>query len=132
MPRGGRRPGAGTPRGNLNALRTGNNSRRLREVAVALRFFELRHDEPVLREVIIALRDSGLLRPPGGSHNMRRVVQLIHPLLFDRLRDAVNPNSQSRPRSGAPPAAASPSAESAPVPQPAASAHRTRKSRENN
>jgi hypothetical protein len=30
MPRGGRRPGAGAPRGNLNALTRGNHSRRPR------------------------------------------------------------------------------------------------------
>ncbi len=36
MPRGGRRPGAGAPRGNLNALRTGNRSKQLRALVFAL------------------------------------------------------------------------------------------------
>ena len=36
MPHGGRRPGAGAPRGNLNALKTGRYSRRLRTIAKAL------------------------------------------------------------------------------------------------
>ena len=31
MPRGGRRPGAGAPKGNHNALKTGKYSKRFRE-----------------------------------------------------------------------------------------------------
>ena len=34
--RGGRRPGAGAPKGNLNALRHGENSRQLQQLALAL------------------------------------------------------------------------------------------------
>ena len=34
--RGGRRPGAGAPKGNLNALRSGTRSKQLRAVIVAL------------------------------------------------------------------------------------------------
>ena len=33
MPRGGRRPGAGAPKGNYNAFKHGRNSSRLRELA---------------------------------------------------------------------------------------------------
>ena len=36
MPRGGRRPGAGAPKGNYNAFKDGRNSRRLRELAAIL------------------------------------------------------------------------------------------------
>ena len=36
MPRGGRRPGAGAPKGNLNALRTGARSKQLKAVIIAL------------------------------------------------------------------------------------------------
>ena len=32
MPRGGRRPGAGAPRGNINALRTGAHSKQISEL----------------------------------------------------------------------------------------------------
>ena len=35
-PRGGRRPGAGAPKGNLNALRTGTRSKQLKAVVLAL------------------------------------------------------------------------------------------------
>ena len=37
MPRGGRRPGAGAPRGNTNALRHGQYSRRVAAMNLALR-----------------------------------------------------------------------------------------------
>ncbi len=36
MPHGGRRPGAGAPKGNLNGLKHGRNSRRFQELANAL------------------------------------------------------------------------------------------------
>ena len=36
MPRGGKRPGAGAPRGNLNAVKSGQYSVRLRAIAKAL------------------------------------------------------------------------------------------------
>ncbi len=36
MPRGGKRPGAGAPRGNTNAVKTGRHSVRLRAIAKAL------------------------------------------------------------------------------------------------
>ena len=36
MPRGGKRPGAGAPRGNTNAVKTGRHSARLRAIAKAL------------------------------------------------------------------------------------------------
>jgi len=36
MPRGGKRPGAGAPKGNLNALKTGRRSRQLLALTEAL------------------------------------------------------------------------------------------------
>jgi hypothetical protein len=51
MPRGGRRPGAGAPKGNLNALRTGVRSRQLKAAIGAL----LTHDET--RRVLLAILD---------------------------------------------------------------------------
>ncbi|GEM_PF-3513875 len=36
MPRGGKRPGAGAPKGNLNALKNGRNSPRIREYMLNL------------------------------------------------------------------------------------------------
>jgi hypothetical protein len=128
MPRGGRRPGAGAPRGNLNAFRSGNRSRRMREVALGLRVLEERGDTPALHEILIAIRDAGLLGPRGSRFDMRQVVPLIHPMIIDRLRATVNPNNQSRPRSGAPAAAPPPSVESGPPssPPPAPTAQENR------
>jgi hypothetical protein len=66
MPRGGRRPGAGAPRGNLNALRTGAYSKQLsaaigallsvpqtRRVMLAL-IEEKRRDRDRFRDIIFA------------------------------------------------------------------------------
>ena len=39
MPRGGKRPGAGAPRGNLNALKNGSRSKQLRTLIIALMAF---------------------------------------------------------------------------------------------
>ncbi len=38
-PRGGRRPGAGAPKGNLNALKNGSRSKQLRTLIIALMAF---------------------------------------------------------------------------------------------
>jgi hypothetical protein len=55
MPRGGRRPGAGAPRGNTNGLRNGKHCLRARFVVAALR------THPEQRALALALRDAGFL-----------------------------------------------------------------------
>ena len=47
MPRGGRRPGAGAPRGNLNGVKTGAHSPRLRALYAALML------QPLFRQLVI-------------------------------------------------------------------------------
>ena len=47
MPRGGKRPGAGAPKGNLNAVKTGQYSVRLRAIARAL------SDVPQVRDLLM-------------------------------------------------------------------------------
>ena len=47
MPSGGKRPGAGAPRGNLNAVKTGQYSVRLRAIARAL------SDVPQVRDLLM-------------------------------------------------------------------------------
>ena len=96
MPRGGPRKGAGAPRGNLNALTDGNHSRRLWEIAVALKTIEKRWDEPALRAIVGAIRGAGL----GGSRERLRadlpaIIGLIHPILFDR-RHGVSINNDRK------------------------------------
>jgi hypothetical protein len=50
MPRGGKRPGAGAPRGNMNALKHGRNSRQLAEMGKIIR------DNPKLGQVLDIMR----------------------------------------------------------------------------
>jgi hypothetical protein len=66
MPRGGPRPGAGAPRGNLNALKTGAHSDRFRAVIAAL----LIH--PDTRRVLLAL--VGPKRAQLQSDRMRQTL----------------------------------------------------------
>jgi hypothetical protein len=66
MPRGGPRPGAGAPRGNLNALKTGAHSRRFRAVIAAL----LIH--PDTRRVLLTL--NGPKRAQLDSDRMRQTL----------------------------------------------------------
>jgi len=53
MPKGGRRPGAGAPVGNMNALKTGTRSLRVRAILMAL----LQDDEA--RAVLLRLGARG-------------------------------------------------------------------------
>ncbi len=55
MPRGGKRPGAGAPRGNLNALKTGRSSIRFYRAALVIAL------HPDLRALLRALKKG----PPG-------------------------------------------------------------------
>jgi len=100
MPRGGKRPGAGAPRGNFNALKRGNHSPRVRFVLSLLRFL------PEAREVAYpAVRRAGFYVPlPGKASrktmfngDVRAVVDLLYPLLFDRPAPAKQPNAEAVP-----------------------------------
>jgi hypothetical protein len=50
MPRGGKRPGAGAPKGNMNALKHGRNSRQLAEMGKIVR------ENPKLGQVLDIMR----------------------------------------------------------------------------
>ena len=66
MPRGGRRPGAGAPKGNFNAVKSGTSSRRLRiAMATMLAVPEYRH---ILRFLLT-----------GGEKAHRDVTDLLIP-----------------------------------------------------
>ena len=74
MPRGGRRTGAGAPKGNLNGLRSGRYSPRVRDLA------QLLIDDPDARTLLRVLsRGSllrlGLLRRTVARKTLRRVNQ---------------------------------------------------------
>jgi hypothetical protein len=80
MPRGGKRPGAGAPRGNFNAVTRGNNSERLIAVYVLA---TLHPDQHALAHELIDARV--ITRPPRPSRvAMRLAVTYIWNTYFDR------------------------------------------------
>jgi len=116
MPRGGRRPGAGAPAGNTNALRTGGRSRAAETVLAAL----LTH--PNVRAIFRLLITRGLWPPPfktnplfrgrlgqlpaATQRDLRRawamqVVRCLYPALVDCSHPAFNQINQP-PESGWP------------------------------
>ncbi len=69
--RGGKRPGAGAPRGNMNALKTGAYSRQFAQLGALLA------SDPALREVLLAL---------GRKHQLKQNrANQIAALLLTRL-----------------------------------------------
>lgn len=74
MPSGGRRPGAGAPRGNLNAARAGGRSQRLQIVLAALL------SEPEIREIILGL----LLGGEEAHREFRELVVTSARVLYER------------------------------------------------
>ena len=132
MPRGGRRPGAGAPKGNMNGFRNGNHCRRARLVYGAL----IAHPNP--RAVAIALRDRGFYRPPANGtpgpdnpytfnkRNVALVVAFLYPRLFDCPEAAAINSNQTQPAiaaqtpRSAPPPDSPPPADQPQPPEPAA------------
>ncbi|MDO8615903.1 MAG: hypothetical protein Q7T33_09245 [Dehalococcoidia bacterium] len=98
MPRGGRRPGAGAPRGNMNALKHGAYSRQFAQVGALLA------SDPAVRDALLAM---------ARKHNLKRqraneVAALLLTRLFEhaqqiaRGRPAEEPVLSGPGRSGAP------------------------------
>jgi hypothetical protein len=65
MPRGGRRPGAGAPRGNFNALRHGSRSRSSRVSELLGAFVS----HPERRQLLGELYDAGFFPAPRYEFN---------------------------------------------------------------
>jgi hypothetical protein len=76
MPRGGKRPGAGAPKGNLNGLRRGNHSERLFMVLLAVR------EHPAPKELAHELLHAGFLRP--RNHRFTGDLRGVVAYLYDR------------------------------------------------
>ena len=127
MPRGGRRPGAGAPKGNMNGFRNGARCLRARLVYGAL----IAH--PNQRAVAFALRDAGFYRPPAHGEPSRTnpyvfdkrdtaaVVAFLYPRLFDCPRTVQSTSNQTQPAIDAQPPRSSPPPDSPPpadAPQP--------------
>jgi hypothetical protein len=78
MPHGGKRPGAGAPKGNLNALKTGSRSQQLNTVIEALLA------SPTIRRVMLKLVQQDVRRNERlqqaiagavGSYRRRSITQ---------------------------------------------------------
>jgi hypothetical protein len=125
--RGGPRPGAGPPKGNLNALKHGENSRQLQQLAIALSLLpdarkalnrlvrRQRHREAQARKVAVKLL-ANLLRASLQNLEDNQPISGTVTLPPDTDRPAkrknsrnVNQSPQSRPQSQSNPALPSPS-----------------------
>jgi len=80
MPRGGKRPGAGAPRGNLNALKTGSRSKQLNTVIEALLA------SPTIRRVMLKLVQQDVRRN-------QRLQQAIADAVDSYRRRSINPKT---------------------------------------
>ncbi|MEX2246742.1 MAG: hypothetical protein WEC75_08640 [Dehalococcoidia bacterium] len=72
MPRGGRRPGAGAPKGNLNALKSGRYSPRVRAVLYAL------VDDPTTRSVLLQVGLRGAAPRGRLRDTITDTIRLLH------------------------------------------------------
>lgn len=101
MPRGGKRPGAGAPKGNLNALKQGGHSAQLRHLAATLAFL------PGVRDTFIKLarRD---------AYKRRSAAKVGHRLLTDLLRACLAHLQNNQPNSPAPQSSSAPKSQKFP------------------
>jgi hypothetical protein len=95
MPKGGRRPGSGGPKGNANALKTGEHSIRGQVVVTAMR------SHPNARELLRLALIVGLSEPTGRFDPARAhaVVAYVYAALTDRNHPMFNQINQA-PESG--------------------------------
>jgi hypothetical protein len=85
--RGGKRPGAGAPAGNMNAMKHGAYSKQFAQVGALLA------SDPTIREALIAL---------ARKHNLKRqraneVAALLFTRLFQRAEDIAAGNQSDHP-----------------------------------
>ena len=96
MPRGGKRPGAGAPKGNLNALKHGRHSAQLQQLAVTLALL------PHVRDTFIkvARRQSRQRRTAAkaGHHHLTQLLRACLAGLQDNQPEC--PTAQSSRPSG--------------------------------
>ena len=69
MPRGGKRPGAGAPKGNHNALKTGRHSKRFREAMSNL------INTPEFRAILIAYRKKQISEQKLADHIVKEAIR---------------------------------------------------------
>lgn len=90
MPRGGKRPGAGAPKGNMNNLKHGAYSRQFAMVGA------LMAQDPDIRRTLLALAERHNLR----QHRANEVAALLFTRLFQRAEDIASGALPSPARRG--------------------------------
>lgn len=91
MPRGGRRPGAGAPKGNWNALSSGGRSKRLRALVLSLR------DDPHFMAVYRLLKAAAGRQQGRRAKTLQSLLDLERALTNDRKRDEAPGEAISAP-----------------------------------
>ena len=94
MPRGGKRPGAGAPKGNFNGYRNGNHSDRMLMVYLAI------VNHPDHKALAYDLYEQGFFPPPRKRFNkdVRGVVTYLYHKWFDCLgQEQSNPIKSNQP-----------------------------------
>ena len=101
MPRGGRRPGAGAPKGNLNALKTGKTSRQYQ------RLIEILSQDP---EAVRLVREIVLGDEARKRRRRREAIAIVNHILErfeydrnDRIADAYEASRDYRRALNLPP-----------------------------
>ena len=89
MPRGGRRPGAGAPKGNWNALSSGHRSKRLQTLVLTLR------DDPQFVVVYRLLMAASSRKQRQAKQSMRDIVEaMADAAIREKPLDGVEAESQ--------------------------------------
>ncbi len=94
MPRGGKRPGAGAPKGNFNGVRNGNHSGRMLAVYMGI------VNHPDHKALAYELYEQGFFPPPHKRFNndVRGVVRYLYHRWFDSPAPAQsNPIKRNQP-----------------------------------
>jgi hypothetical protein len=121
MPHGGKRPGAGAPKGNLNALKSGRRSRQLKIVIQAL------VAAPSVRRVMLQLARQDIRRNPRLRETIAALARLSDPRwqrsIKKAAKKAAHPQTQQQKKAAIDqtiktPSACPPAAPPAPTPPP--------------
>ena len=84
MPRGGKRPGAGAPKGNHNALKTGKYSKRFRDAISTLM------NTPEFRAILIAYRKKQIKQHKLANHVVEEALRR-YLMKANNLANPLNP-----------------------------------------
>ena len=91
LPRGGKRPGAGAPRGNLNALKDGRRSRQLRALFAAL------SQVPLFRTLLFHHYMKAAPKPSRAKLRRLYLQLLAHSITGNYIQSNGTPHSSLQP-----------------------------------